>query len=76
LTPEVCLALGCGALFSLPVLPVAGEFLERRLAAPGASPIPSALFASARLIGLVTLLLLCGGLLAAGTHNPFIYFRF
>jgi alginate O-acetyltransferase complex protein AlgI len=76
LTPEVGLALGLGALFSLPILPAAGSFLEPRLVAPGARMPASAAVAGARLLGLAVVLLLCGGLLAAGTHNPFIYFRF
>ena len=54
----------------------AGRFLERRLLAEGAPLLTSALVASARLLGLAALLVLCGGLLASDTHNPFIYFRF
>jgi len=76
LTPEASLALVIGALFSFPLLPALGRFLESRLASLDAPLVPSALLASARLFGLATVLFLCWGLLASDSHNPFIYFRF
>ncbi len=77
LTRDVMLALAAGVLFGFPVLPA----LRRKLAAWKArspfqvlrlGPALEALEIGA--LGLV--LLACALELAAGTHNPFIYFRF
>ncbi len=72
-TPELLLILCCAVLGSLPILP----WLQKRAAALDAR-LPALIPARQILI----LLALCGvfvwsaAKLAAGTHNPFIYFRF
>lgn len=78
LTREVRLALIVGVVFSMPVLPALAEAIERgllklegpaRLAATAVLPV-------FRLLCLYALLGFCAMFLSAGTHNPFIYFRF
>jgi alginate O-acetyltransferase complex protein AlgI len=61
------IAIGLGIVCSLPV---------RRWLAGKSWPEPSGLFAAVRLAVLAGLFLLCAMQLAAGTYNPFIYFRF
>jgi alginate O-acetyltransferase complex protein AlgI len=63
---EVALVLLVGALGAMPFMP----WLARRL-----GPWPR-LLRIASLLGLALLLVLCEMKLAAGTYNPFIYFRF
>ena len=68
LDPRVVLALGFGALGATPWLPV----LERRVVA---TPLETA-WRAARVVALDLVLVAAAMSLAAGTHNPFIYFRF
>ena len=77
LDPLVVTALVWGAVASVPIVP----WLGRRLAdweqrAGAARPLFALTSDTAAIAGLLALLVGCAGLLAAGTHNPFIYFRF
>jgi alginate O-acetyltransferase complex protein AlgI len=62
------LALAAGALFSFPVATPALAWLWRRLNAPAWQAVEAA--------GWLLLLAVSGGFVAAGTYNPFIYYRF
>lgn len=72
-SPDIRLALIWGCVFSAPLFPRLVHFLkkltERRLDT-------SILFEFFRVVILISMLLMCAMSLAAGTHNPFIYFRF
>ncbi len=75
---ELILALVAGAIGSAPVLPLLVR-LRAGLIASTAGLVRTGLrtgFALADVAGLSVLLLISAMLLAAGTHNPFIYFRF
>ena len=75
---QLILALAVGAVGSAPVLPLLVR-LRAALIASTAGLFRSGLrtsFALADVAGLSLLLLSSAMLLAAGTHNPFIYFRF
>jgi alginate O-acetyltransferase complex protein AlgI len=68
---QTLLALTIGAIGSTPVMPALKRWLERFHAPPieiGTSSI--------RLAAMASILLASAMLLAAGTYNPFIYFRF
>jgi alginate O-acetyltransferase complex protein AlgI len=78
LTPELLLALAVGIIGSTPIAPALARWWADRSGAVSESGdaalgwLPSAL-------GAATLVLLLAGsvmLIAAGTYNPFIYFRF
>ena len=71
--PLLATALGFAALSFLPAARRAAARLAEIPAAPGRPVWPLEL---ARLGATFALLLLCTMSLAAGTHNPFIYFRF
>jgi alginate O-acetyltransferase complex protein AlgI len=70
---DVRVAMIVGVLLSMPVYPRLREFAGR-LATRG--EISGGFVETARFIGLMALLLHCAMSLSAGTHNPFIYFRF
>jgi len=75
---QLILALIAGAVGSAPVLPLLVR-VRAELIASTAGLFRSGLrtgFALADVAGLSLLLLVSAMLLAAGTHNPFIYFRF
>jgi alginate O-acetyltransferase complex protein AlgI len=75
---QLVLALAAGAVGSAPLLPLLIR-LQETLATSTAGVVRTVLrtgFALADLAGHSTLLLASSMLLAAGTHNPFIYFRF
>jgi len=72
LRANVVLALLAGVVGSTPVLPATGSWLAAH-AREGAAP---SLVRGAVVASVTVLLLLVGMSLAAGTHNPFIYFRF
>ena len=74
LPPQVILASVAGVIGSAPFIP----WLDRRLFQSGTSSSTAlnVLRQSALLAGLATILALSVLKLAAGTHNPFIYFRF
>jgi alginate O-acetyltransferase complex protein AlgI len=70
-TPELCLALAAGAIGSTPWVPALADALARRRRSD------AAIAASA--LSVVTLIVLFGASImevAAGTYNPFIYFKF
>jgi alginate O-acetyltransferase complex protein AlgI len=69
LTRKLVLALGLGVLFAVPWLPWIGQ------AKFAAWHELSALRATADLL-LLGIFVLCAMSVAAGTYNPFIYFRF
>ena len=78
MTNEVGWAIMLGIVFSMPVRPWFDRVCSKILPA-----LPGALGSATRLAGLVvepvlltTLLILSAVWLAAGTYNPFIYFRF
>ncbi|MDE3156053.1 MAG: MBOAT family protein [Acidobacteriota bacterium] len=77
LNHQVVLALAAGLIGSLPLVPALRSRLDRLAAAAGG---PAALLAwSDGLVTTVVLLVLFGAsvlFVAAGTYNPFIYFRF
>jgi alginate O-acetyltransferase complex protein AlgI len=75
---QLILALVAGAIGSAPVLPMAVRIREAVVArAPGLVGVGlNAGFGLADVAGHSLLLLASAMLLAAGTHNPFIYFRF
>ncbi|MHC4506509.1 MAG: MBOAT family O-acyltransferase, partial [Planctomycetota bacterium] len=75
---DVILALAAGAVFSTPVLPVLRR-LRERLVTSRAGSVPTVVegaLSFGEVLGLVLLLLASASWLAAGTYNPFIYFRF
>jgi alginate O-acetyltransferase complex protein AlgI len=78
LRPEVALGIVAGAVGSTPVLPRLKHLFEQRRW--GWRPIARSYLTTAvyfaHFFGLAVLLLLVAMSLAAGTHNPFIYFRF
>jgi alginate O-acetyltransferase complex protein AlgI len=79
LRPNVMLALLAGILFSAPVLPGLRSWQQRIAARAAASGPAQALEAVGALASVATLALLLAAsamFLAAGTHNPFIYYRF
>jgi alginate O-acetyltransferase complex protein AlgI len=78
LTREVRIALIAGVVFSMPVVPALRGAVSQGLAKlRGAVRNAVELAVSAcRLLYLSSLYVLCAMFLSAGTHNPFIYFRF
>jgi alginate O-acetyltransferase complex protein AlgI len=78
LTREVKMALLVGVIFSMPVLPALTR-LKKSLIVSYEQPTQVAVelvFSVCRTIGLCALFVICAMYLSAGTHNPFIYFRF
>ncbi len=78
LTREVKMALLIGVIFSMPVLPAITR-LKQTLILSYEGSTQTALefiFSVSRTIGLCALSVICAMYLSAGTHNPFIYFRF
>ena len=77
LANDVLIALAVGVVFSLPVAPWLREHWQRLATnTPGISPALETAAATVRVAGIAAILVACGMLLSAGTHNPFIYFRF
>ena len=78
LTREIRIALIAGIFLSMPVLPALSEFQDRWLSLlKGAAQTAAEIsFCTFRIIGLCVLFVICAMFLSAGTHNPFIYFRF
>ncbi len=78
LTPDLVLALGAGILGAMPIIPSLQSLRQRLLArGPGwFSGSWDALLSSAELAAYLLLLVASATQLAAGTYNPFIYFRF
>jgi hypothetical protein len=75
---DVQAALGVAILACLPVLPTLGRWWQRWRSA-GLSPqgrVLDGLLQGGAVLSLLALLCACAVLLAAATHNPFIYFRF
>lgn len=75
LNAEVALALVAGVIGSVPWLPVATR-LGERLAADGQSGLWRVAVAFAPVVVVSVLLIASAMMLAGGTYNPFIYFRF
>jgi len=78
LTNDVALAIMWGIVFSAPVLPAIQRHLKSLLHRPeesGLSPVEF-LVTGTTSIAILILFFLCSVALSAGTHNPFIYFRF
>ena len=77
-TVDVQLAIVAGVLFATPVIPQLLGRLHETLCARARPVAGTWLVASSavRAACLLSLLAACSGLLVAGTHNPFIYFRF
>ncbi|NLF31110.1 MAG: MBOAT family protein [Planctomycetes bacterium] len=75
---DVPLLMAVGAVLAAPVLPTVRRWAARHLAAarPAARWRLALSWQAARVGATAALLLLCIMWLAAGTHNPFIYFRF
>lgn len=77
LTPELALALVIAVLASTPLPGFAGRWLSDIAHAPGAMSAGRVLaYDAAHVLAFVALLALAAMSLAAGTYNPFIYFRF
>jgi alginate O-acetyltransferase complex protein AlgI len=75
---QLVLALFAGVIASAPVLPLVAR-IRTRLLSPASGPTASLLRTGLALTELASLCLIFVAstmLLAAGTHNPFIYFRF
>jgi alginate O-acetyltransferase complex protein AlgI len=77
LTRDVLLVLGVGMVLAYPVVP----FLAKRIRAaldrmPGRARLFQPAFYALDYATLALILLGCSMQLAAGTHNPFLYFRF
>jgi len=68
---DVLLALVAAPILATPLVPWLHARLDR---APRV--MTEGLFEGAAAVGLLAVLCLCAVMLAAGTHNPFIYFRF
>jgi alginate O-acetyltransferase complex protein AlgI len=71
LDAEKLLVVGAGVLGSAPVGPLARRWCER-----AKSPFSEGMVGLARVATMTAILLVSSMLLAAGTYNPFIYFRF
>jgi alginate O-acetyltransferase complex protein AlgI len=78
LNSQLLIALAIGILFSTPIVVVMHKWQERLIADyKGAGAVVLQVFS--RLINLVTMAIIfiaSAALSAAGTYNPFIYFRF
>ena len=71
LDPLTLAALSVAIVFSFPLAPAIGRWRDMRAARPG-----GALVMTLDVAWLAVLLLAATAFLAAGTYNPFIYFRF
>jgi alginate O-acetyltransferase complex protein AlgI len=78
LNTEVALALAAGCLASMPVLPAALRLWRAvcERIPPGVRPAWEAASAAAGICCLAATFALCAAFMAAGTYNPFIYYRF
>ena len=79
LTPELVLALAAGSIVALPIRPRLLAWADRPAAAadrPRLARLGSAGLSALSVVVLMVLLVASAAELAAGTHNPFIYFRF
>jgi alginate O-acetyltransferase complex protein AlgI len=76
--PDILFAVIAGIAFSAPLGPLVLKRVEGFLetAAEHRKFAYIWLFSSVRLVGACVAMLLCVTVLASGTHNPFIYFRF
>jgi alginate O-acetyltransferase complex protein AlgI len=75
---RLALVLVLGIVGSAPIVPAIGRWYERRVgsAVEGAPALLDLGYALVRDLAVLLLLVASAMLLAAGTHNPFIYFRF
>jgi alginate O-acetyltransferase complex protein AlgI len=74
LTPAVLVALACGIIGATPVIPAVNDWRLRAAAAAARRPSLSWDLAATAALFLVLLGAIAQS--AAGTYNPFIYFRF
>jgi len=70
---DVRIALVVGVIFCMPIFPRLREMATRLV---GRGNLGASAVEVVRLTGLMTMLVHCAMSLGAGTHNPFIYFRF
>jgi len=75
LDPKIFVTLIMGCIFSTPIAAWLGTKLQQRVSSPKFSNIQS-IFYSGYYFLLVSLFILSAASLAAGTYNPFIYYRF
>ncbi|HEY7789411.1 MAG TPA: MBOAT family protein [Vicinamibacterales bacterium] len=73
---ETLLVLACGIIGSTPLVPLAIRRAQERLAAEGTPDVMQWSAGFATTAALMALLLASILFIAAGTYNPFIYFRF
>ena len=80
LNRELMLLMILGILFATPLAPALGRLPGRFSASLGevgpSAPPAKALLEACQSMGYLVMLIFCAMLLASGTHNPFIYFRF
>ncbi len=77
LSRDIRLFLFFGAIFSMPVLPVVKNWLKSlRFKSNLFTPVIDISTSIFSILVLLLIMILCSMSLAAGTHNPFIYFRF
>jgi len=70
--PLLVATLACGALFSMPIAPSISRWTRRFASRPIAGPVVLSIDGVAMTLVFVA----AATMLAAGTYNPFIYFRF
>ncbi|HET9668031.1 MAG TPA: MBOAT family protein [Casimicrobiaceae bacterium] len=70
--PLLVVAFACGVLFSMPIAP----WMSRRMQPFASRPIAGALVLTVDGVAMTLLCVAAAAMLAAGTYNPFIYFRF
>ena len=78
LTRDVRIALFLGVIFSLPIFPRLAQWRKRFMSSLANWRVALAQFSFSlfHMVYLPAVFFLCIMLLSAGTHNPFIYFRF
>lgn len=75
---EIWLAIGAGIIAALPILPYGTEFYHNfsRSCSAKTAFIAEIIISISTTTSLAIIFLACAAKLAAGTYNPFIYFRF
>jgi alginate O-acetyltransferase complex protein AlgI len=70
--PLLVATLACGVLFSMPVAPSIARWTQRFVSRPLAGPFVLTVDG----VAIALVFIAAAAMLAAGTYNPFIYFRF
>jgi alginate O-acetyltransferase complex protein AlgI len=70
--PLLVVAFACGVLFSMPIAP----WMSRRMQPIASRPLAGPLALTVDGIAMTLVFVAAAAMLAAGTYNPFIYFRF